>query len=278
MSLVWSAEPTEIADGNNFRQALYARFLLGNTSHSEELNSFPMPSAFRKPTTVFGFKLSLPGALMPAILRRIEELKSGNLSRYIVELVAFDLRRLRAHTLTGRLARHPLDVQHAIDLTIDCHYEAGKKSNREQMDRVVKFGPEKARALGEIAVVKKVKHRVWLRSLHREAMLERSKALGFHGLTEYITSLIRFDLLLGGPHDEFPGDKEFDRPAIAELDEKTLQIYREKKPKKCMVDYVVEEAAGRPMTPEERDAELAKVSENLCALAVELHKKARKQK
>jgi hypothetical protein len=50
-----------------------------------------MASAIRKPTTVFGYNLCLPGALMPAIGRRIEELKSGNLSRYIVELVAFDL-------------------------------------------------------------------------------------------------------------------------------------------------------------------------------------------
>lgn len=49
-------------------------------------------------------------------------------------------------------------------------------------------------------------------------------------------------------------------------------------PKKCMIDYVVEEAAGRAMTPEERDADLLKVSENLCAQAVEFHKKARKQR
>ena len=237
-----------------------------------------MSDVIRKPTTVFGYTVSLPGALMSAINRRIEELKSVNLSRYIVELIAFDLRRLRAHTLTGPLARRPLNVQHAIDLTIDRHYVPGKKSNREQMERVVKFGPEEASALGEIAPLKKTKDRVWLRSRHREAMLERCKALGFRGLTEYITSLIRFDLLLGGPHKEFPGDKEFDRPAIAALDEKTLATYLANEPKKCMIDYVIEEAAGRTMSPEERDAELLKVSENLCAKAVEVHKKARKQK
>jgi hypothetical protein len=237
-----------------------------------------MSSVIRKPTTVFPYNLFLPGALMPAIVRRIEELKSVNLSRYVIELVAFDLRRLRAHTLTGPLAHRSPDVQHAIDLAIDRHYVEGKKSNREQMDRVVKFGPAEERALGEIAVVKKSKHRVWLRSLHRAAMLERSEALGFRGLTQYITSLIRFDLLLGGPHDEYPGDKEFSVAEIMALDENTLATYLANEPKKCMIDYVVEEAAGRAMTPEERDAELLKVSENLCAKAVETHKKARKQK
>jgi hypothetical protein len=163
-----------------------------------------------------------------------------------------------------------------LDLAIDRHYVEGKKSNREQMDRIVKIGPDEIGPPGEIAEVKKVKDRVWLRSLHREAMKERSEALGFQSLTEYITSLIRFDLLLGGPHNEFPGDKEFGVAEIMALDEKTLRAFREKKPRKCMIDYVVEEAAGRPMSPEERDAELAKTAEKLCAQAVESHKKARK--
>src|SRR5688572_4078328 len=179
-----------------------------------------------KPATVFHYNLNVPGALMPAILRRIEELKSGNLSRYVIELVSFDLRRLRAHSLTGPLAHKPREVQHAVDLAIDRHFIVGsKKSNREQMDRIVLSGPEEAAALGDIAPVKKVKQGVWLRSRHREAMRERSAALGFRSLGDYITSLMRFDLLLGGPHDEFPGDKEFDRAEIAALDDNTLATY-----------------------------------------------------
>jgi hypothetical protein len=235
-----------------------------------------MPSRPRKPPTVFAYNLCLPGALMPAIARRIQELKSKNLSHYAIELIGFDLRRLRAHTLTGRLAHKPLAVQHAVDLAIDRHYVEGKKSNREQMDRIVKVGPDEAGAPGEIAPVKKVKHRTWLRSLHREAMLQRAAALGFESLTDYITSLIRFDLLLGGPHAEFPGDKELGPAEVVALDERTLAIYEANQPRKCMVDYVVEEIAGREMTPEERDAELAKASEKLCEQAVERHKSARR--
>src|SRR5688572_33448212 len=97
-----------------------------------------MASKPRKPTTVFRYNLCVPGALMPAILRRIAELKSGNLSRYVIELICFDLRRLRAHTLTGPLAHKPLNVQHATDLAIERHYVAGTKSNREQMDRLIR--------------------------------------------------------------------------------------------------------------------------------------------
>src|SRR6476469_2820179 len=100
-----------------------------------------MASKFRKPTTVFHYKLSLPGALMPPIRRRIEELQSGNLTRYLVELIAFDLCRLRAHTLTAPIAARPGHVQHAIDVAIDRHYVAGAKSNYEQMKRLIERGP-----------------------------------------------------------------------------------------------------------------------------------------
>ena len=186
---------------------------------------------------------------MPPIARRMKELKSGNLSRYVIELVAFDLCRLRAHSLTGPIAQKPLHVQHAVDLAIDRNYVDGKRSNKEQMDRIAKMGPEEVAALGDLGPVKKEKHRVWLRSLHREAVIERSAELGFPDIGEYITSLIRFDLLLGGPHDKFPGDKQFNRAEVLELDKITLEIYEANKPRKCMVDYVVEEIAGRPMTP-----------------------------
>lgn len=62
--------------------------------------------------------------------------------------------------------------------------------------------------------------RVWLRTLHREAMKQRSAALGFRSLTQYISSLIRFDLLLGGPHDEFADDQKFTVAEINALDER----------------------------------------------------------
>ncbi len=235
-----------------------------------------MASIPRRPASVFAYNLCLPGALMPPIARRMKELKSGNLSRYVIELVAFDLCRLRAHSLTGPIAQKPLHVQHAVDLAIDRNYVDGKRSNKEQMDRIAKMGPEEVAALGDLGPVKKEKHRVWLRSLHREAVIERSAELGFPDIGEYITSLIRFDLLLGGPHDKFPGDKQFNRAEVLELDKITLEIYEANKPRKCMVDYVVEEIAGRPMTPEEHDAELRKVSEKLCEKSVQSHKGARK--
>ena len=240
-----------------------------------------MSSTSRRRSTVFGYNLCLPGALMPAIIRRMDELQSGNLSRYVIELAAFDLRRLRAHTLTGPLAGKPLNVQHAVDLAIDRNYAAGKTSNWEQMKRIAQgpdevAGPGEAPALGEVAPVKKEKHRVWLRSLHRDAMRQRRTSLGFQSLGDYLTSLIRFDLLLGGPHEEFPGDMKLSRAEIAALDEKTLATFHANQPRKCMVDYVVEEVAGSAMSPEERDAELAKVSEKLCEAAVQSHKAARR--
>ena len=47
-------------------------------------------------------------------------------------------------------------------------------------------------------------------------------------------------------------------------------------PRKCMIDYVVEEVAGRAMSVEERHAALRKTSAKLCDQAVALQKKARR--
>ena len=218
----------------------------------------------------------LPGALSGAIQARMQELQSGNLSRYLVELIAFDLRERHLHSITGPLAREPLRVQQAVDEAIARNYEPGRKSNRAQIEKTVREGFQIAGTAADAGgLLSKERHLVYLRSLHREAINLRLRELRFAHLSDYAVSLIRYDLLLGGPHKYFYGDDCTPEMCLA-LDRETLEIFHKNEPRKCMIDYVVEEVAGRAMSVEERHAALRKTSARLCDQAVELQKKARR--
>jgi hypothetical protein len=105
-------------------------------------------------------------------------------------------------------------------------------------------------------------------------MRERMEQLGFAHLSQYVISLIRFDLLVGGPHKHHTGKET--RKECRALDAKTHDTFHNQPPKKCMIDYVIEEICGREMTPEERDDALRKVSEQFVEEAVAAQKQARK--
>ena len=218
----------------------------------------------------------LPGALNDLIPTRMQEVGETTLSRYLTELISYDLRERHEHSLTGWLSTLPLETQQAIDLAIRCHYRPGLKCNKEQMSKLIARGFADAFTGMRAEPLKvKARHEVYLRGLHRAIILERIAHLGFAHLSEYVTSLIRFDLLVGGPHKHFDG--KCSRPEAVALDHKTADTYKNKPPKKCMVDYVIEEIVGRELTPEERDAALRKVSEQWVQEAVAAQQDARKK-
>ena len=217
----------------------------------------------------------LPGALTEAIATRIEEVQEFTMSRYLVELIAYDLRERHAHSLTGHLSLRPPDVQQAIDLVIRRHYRPGFQSNKEQIAKVVAHGfADSIIGVGAEPLMTKTRHEVYLRRMHSGIIAERMKQLGFAHLSEYVISLIRFDLLVGGPHKHHGGP--ISKPMIAAHDVNTYKTFHTKPPKKCMIDYVIEEICGREMTPEERNEALRKVSEQFVEEAVAAQKRARK--
>ena len=218
----------------------------------------------------------LPGALMDMIPTRMEEVGEKTLSRYLTELISYDLRGRHEHSLTGWLATLPLETQQAIDLAIRCHYRPGLECNKRQLAKIVARGfADALTGMRAEPLMVKARHEVYLRGLHRGIILERIAHLGFEHLSEYVTSLIRFDLLVGGPHKHFDGTCS--RPEAVALDHQTADTYKNKPPKKCMVDYIIEEIVGRELTPEERDEALRKVSEQWVQEALAAQKQARKR-
>jgi hypothetical protein len=192
-----------------------------------------------------------------------------------VELISYDLRDRHYHSLTGWLSLQPPEVQQAIDLVIRRHYRPGYESNKEQIARVVAHGfADSITGVRAEPLMTKTRHEVYLRRMHSGIIAERMKQLGFTQLSQYVISLIRFDLLVGGPHKHHGG--KISKPMVAALDVNTYETFQTKPPKKCMIVYVIEEICGREMTPEERDEALRKVSEQFVAEAVAAQKLARK--
>ena len=60
-------------------------------------------------------RIWLPGVLMEMIPTRMQEVGETTLSRYLVELISYDLRERREHSLTGWLATLPLETHHSSD-------------------------------------------------------------------------------------------------------------------------------------------------------------------
>lgn len=230
------------------------------------MSSHDSPESSTQPA-LWQCRVWMPGVLTTTIQTRMRELESGALTRFMVELISFDLRGRVPHSLTAPIARKGPAIQQAVDRAIASHYHPGSESYRARMEGIVRNGFGALPAMEPCPLLSKTRHTVYLRRLHREIIEERIESLQFANVSEYITSLIRYDLLLGGRHLYFHGDDC--TPEMAEaLDRETLQTYRENRQRKVMIDYVVEEVIGRPLTAEERAAELGKVSERLCEQAI----------
>jgi hypothetical protein len=77
-----------------------------------------------------------------------------------------------------------------------------------------------------------------------EKIDERWKELGFRSILEYVTSVMRYDLLLGGKHRHFPTN-DFHPKILAALDRETLTEFLKNRKPKIRLDYLLEKAAKR---------------------------------
>jgi hypothetical protein len=78
---------------------------------------------------------------------------------------------------------------------------------------------------------------------------ERWQERRLKSLSEYVTSVMRYDLLLGGQHKHFPHN-DYDPEVLGALDRETLtEFLRNRKPK-IRLDFLLEEVAGKELTRE----------------------------
>jgi hypothetical protein len=207
--------------------------------------------------------------LNPAIDVRILELERGTFSQHAIETVCFDLRIRRAHSVTAQFAGDEPRVQDAIDRWIIAYYWPDAERDGGTLRRLI-FDDLPPLTFVPKRMSESVKERreVFFPALLAEKIEERWKELGFDSISDYVTSVMRYDLLLGGGHRLFNGNDTHPE-ILAALDTETLNEFLADKKPKIRLDYLLEEAEGRKLTREECETLLGAIGRKIRKLAVE---------
>jgi hypothetical protein len=245
--------------------------------------------------------LFLPGLLEKAIRVRAKEFDYPSLSPFFTELVCFDLRQRVPHTISLPISLEPPEVRDVIEREIIRNYVPKAPRNYSLLRRLIKqlakeghFGAWQAVDDDELpAEAPAINPKTWpddgpASSFRYKARFPRKlrsiieirwAELGYPNVSEYVTGLIRYDLMLGGPHTYFNGhDKQ--RYLLDALDMETqLTFHSRRKRRRILLDYMIEEVAGRPMSDEERHRAMLALSRKLreCALGRTSANRAAKQ-
>ena len=216
-------------------------------------------------------KVIIPAILAPALNERIEEIERDSFSQHAIETVCFDLRIRRAHAVTGQFARELPQIQNAINRLIVALYRPdvapedgilyklifGRPLEIVRWNQQVGEGPQEPEPQD-----------VYFPPLLVEKIEERQHELGYESLSEYVTSVMQYDLLLGGKHRQFPHN-DYDPEVLGALDRETLTKFLENRKPKIFLDYRLEEAAGKELTREECEILLRGIGQKIRKLAVE---------
>jgi hypothetical protein len=221
-------------------------------------------------------RVSIPGLLTELVQRRCAEFRYPAFSPFCLELVCFDLRLRVPHEITLRFARETPSIQAAIDREFYRQFREGGERNGILVQAVQgRVDPPAAAAPpGEFA-----RHRDRLRYSDSLApcIEVRWREAGYESFSDYVTALIRYDLLLLGPHNYFSGD-DTDPEILASLDRGTVREFHEnRQPKRIYLDYLLEKIAGRSLTQEELSARKRELAEQIIqrALAADAEERSR---
>ena len=210
----------------------------------------------------------MPGILADILRQRWKEFRYPGFSPFALEMVCFDLRIRRAHEFSLYFAQKPKAIQEALDRELYRQYRPGAARNgiMVQAIQATPLPPARPAPRGEFAGF-----RGYIR--YSEALAPcieaRWREAGYPSFSHFVTGLIRYDLLLLGPHIYFSGD-DTDPEILASLDRGTVAEFHEnRQPKRIYLDRLLDLAAGRTLTPEERSATVRRIADELIARALE---------
>jgi hypothetical protein len=215
--------------------------------------------------------VSIPTILAPALKERIHELGRDSFSQHAIETVCFDLRIRRAHAVTGQFSREVPLIQYAVDRFIVAHYHSYAGADDGTLPRLI---------LGTLPPMTRCprkegegpqepeRREVFYPPLLVEKIEERWQELGLESLSEYVTSVMRYDLLLGGKHKHFPHN-DYDPEVLGALDRETLNEFLKNRKPKIRLDFLLEKAAEKELTREECETLLRAIGQKIRKLAVE---------
>lgn len=210
--------------------------------------------------------ISIPGILFASVKTRWAEFFYRTFSPYAVELVCFDLRKRHDHDVTQPLFTDPAPVQDAVDRRIVASYAPRQDRQFGLLERLLRRDP----ALLEVPVppippMGVAKEHVYFPKRLWPLIEQRWRELDYDGVSSYVTGLIRYDLMLSGPHKYFNG-KDTDPELLAALDLKTEEEFLANRRQRILLDDLIEQVAGRKMEDEERKAAMKLLAQRLRAL------------
>ena len=196
--------------------------------------------------------IGYPGILEDATRLRFAEFRYPSFPPYALELICFDLRRRCQHWITLPFSRESREVQEAFDRLLDRDYVKGADARGLLVCAALCEEANAARStpLGEFAAVHDYVH-------YSDALApcieQRWQELGYANFSAYVTGLIRYDLLLLGPHKYFHGD-DWKSERMAELDAITVKEFHEAEKKLTYLERMINQTARRKLSDAERDA------------------------
>lgn len=209
--------------------------------------------------------ITIPGLLAPAVKVRCSEFGHAIFTPYAVELVCYDLRSDAKHTITLQIARDTQAAQDAVDRELVAHYRPGQPRKGLLVQLVERIGHLQnvaARSRHEFSPpLSAVPERVTFPADIWRLADPRWQNLGYGSLSAYITGLIRYDLLVGGPHGSTTADCR--SKLQRKLTRKTLADRRKGRRRKLLLDHLIEEKHGRPVSPEELERVKASIAQEL---------------
>ncbi len=222
-----------------------------------------MPRGVRK-------SITLPGLLGPAVKQRCTEFGHSTLTPYAVELACYDLRSDSKHEITGAIARDTQAAQDAVDRELVSRYRPGQKREGllvQLVERLHQLQDVAARSRHDLPVqLSAVPDRVTFPFDIWKLVDVRWQALGYPSFSAYITGLIRYDLLVGGPHSSTTADPR--SKLQRKLTRKTLAAHRRGGRRKILLDHLIEEVEGHPVPQEELQRMKARIAQALRDISV----------
>jgi hypothetical protein len=197
--------------------------------------------------------ITIPGLLGSPVKQRCAELGYSIFTPYAVELVCYDLRSDANHEITLAVGRDTQAAQDAVDRELVLRYRPGQKREGLLVQLV-----ERIHHLRVAAARGRDDHQPGLSATPQRISFPpeiwrladvRWKNLGYPSLSAYITGLIRYDLLVGGPHKFTTADCR--SKLQRKLTRKTLAARRKRSRRKILLDHLIERTEGRPVPKEE---------------------------
>ena len=222
-----------------------------------------MPRGVRK-------SITLPGLLAPAVKQRCAEFGHSTLTPYAVELACYDLRSDSKHEITVAISRDTQAAQDAVDRELVSRYRPGQKREGllvQLVERLHKLQDVAARSRHDLPVqLSAVPDRVNFPFDIWRLVDVRWQELGYPSFSAYVTGVIRYDLLVGGPHSSTTADPR--SKLQRKLTRKTLAAHRRGGRRKILLDHLIEEAEGHPVPKEELERVKARIAKALRDLSV----------